>query len=315
MKKERTGPSIDSSLVEALLAALDARSGGGAALRAEAALGLQVGVHLGLSRTDARALRAAVVLERLGDTATAGVAVPDSVTRLRPLAARLLDQAAHTCAATSSPAGDAAPHPPAAAETPCGDEPLARAVAEALAAGAPVVFDPLTRLPVARFLFGSVERELEKAARLRYPVSLVQLDIDGFRALNDRHGRAAGDRVLRGVGRALRSTLRPGDQCVRAAGDEFVIIIPGVGAEGIATVLARLDASLARHKFAVARGVMATVTASLGAATFPDDARTHEALLAVAEARRLDRLLTHRHRPADGGRYLRFPGRPDTPVN
>lgn len=314
MKKERTAPSIDSSLVEALLAALDARSAGGTSLRAEAELALQVGLHLGLSSTDARALRAAVLLERLGDAATADVALPESVTRLRPLAVRLLEQAARAGVKESSPGGFAGLNATEPGHATA-DEPLARAIAEALAAQAPVVLDPLTRLPVARFLFGSVERELEKAERLRYPVSLVQLDIDGFRALNERHGRAAGDRVLRGVGRALRSTLRPGDQCVRAAGDEFVIIIPGVGAEGIATVLTRLDAALARHKFAVARGVMATVTASLGAATFPDDARTHEALLAVAEARRLDRLLTHRRRPADGGRYLRFPGRPDTPVN
>jgi len=304
MKKEGDRPLIDASLVEALLGALDARRGDGSMLRADAALARDVGLHLGLSRTDARALRAAVVLHLLGEPAAAGVDIPESVARLQPLAARLVEQAARVREGRGREDG-----------VSDSDELLARAVAEALAAGAPVVIDPLTRLPVARFLFGSVERELERAARLGYPVSLVQLDIDGFRHLNERHGRAAGDRVLRGVGRALRSTLRPGDQCVRAGGDEFVIIIPGVGADGIAAVLSRLDTALARHKFAVARGVMTTVTVSLGAATFPDDARTHEALLAVAEARRLDRLLTHRRRPADGDRYVRFPGRPDTPVN
>jgi diguanylate cyclase (GGDEF)-like protein len=302
MKRSSDRPRIDASLVEALLGALDARHGEGSTLRADAALARDVGLHLGLSRTDARALRAAVVLHRLGESVAAGVDIPESVARLQPLAARLVEHAARVREGRGQGAA-------------ASDDLLARAVAEALAAGAPTVIDPLTRLPVARFLFGSVERELERAARLRYPVSLVQLDIDGFRRLNERHGRAAGDRVLRGVGRALRSTLRPGDQCVRAGGDEFVIIIPGVGADGIAAVLSRLDAALARHKFAVARGVMTTVTASLGAATFPDDARTHEALLAVGEARRLDRLLTHRGRPADGGRHVRFPGRPDTPVN
>jgi diguanylate cyclase (GGDEF)-like protein len=302
MKRSSDRPRIDASLVEALLGALDARHGEGSTLRADAVLARDVGLHLGLSRTDARALRAAVVLHRLGESVAAGVDIPESVARLQPLAARLVEHAARVREGRGQGAA-------------ASDDLLARAVAEALAAGAPTVIDPLTRLPVARFLFGSVERELERAARLRYPVSLVQLDIDGFRRLNERHGRAAGDRVLRGVGRALRSTLRPGDQCVRAGGDEFVIIIPGVGADGIAAVLSRLDAALARHKFAVARGVMTTVTASLGAATFPDDARTHEALLAVGEARRLDRLLTHRGRPADGGRHVRFPGRPDTPVN
>ena len=301
MTNERR-PSIDASLVEALLRALDARTGDGSGLRSDAALALEIGRHLGLSRVDSRALRAAVVLHRLGGPDSADPDLPQSVTRLLPLAARLLEQVARVRSGSA---------PDEAVDGGL----LARAVAEALAAGTPVVVDPLTRLPVARFLFGSVERELDRAARLRYPVSLVQIDIDDFRALNDRHGRAAGDRVLRGVGRALRSTLRPGDQCVRSGGDEFVIIIPGVGADGIAAVQARLDAALARHKFAVARGVMATVTASLGAATFPDDARTHEALLAVAQARRLDRLLTRRRRPGDAGRQMRFPGRSDTPVN
>lgn len=310
MKKERTGLLIESSLVEALIDALDAGRAAETKLRADASLALEVAAHLGLSRADARALRAAVVLHRLGDRAGAGASFPESVTRLRPLAARLLERADAARRTPSPAAGNLA-----APLDPTGDEALARAVAEALAAGGPIVLDPLTRLPVARFLFGSVERELERAARMRYPVSLVQLDIDGFRDLNERHGRAAGDRVLRGVGRALRSTLRPGDQCVRAAGDEFLIFIPGVGADGIRTVLARLDAALASHKFVVARGVMTTVTASVGAATFPDDARTHEALLAVAEARRLDRLMTHRRRPTDAGRFVRFPGRPDTPVN
>lgn len=306
MKKSRPFSAIESSLIDALLEAIDGPGDAGgprrgeAPLRADAALALEVGLHLGLSRTDCRALRAAVVLERVGGRAIERVLVPESVARLAPLAARFLEQAARARAATA-PAAEG--------------DPLARAVAEALAMGAPVVLDPLTRLPVARFLFGSVERELEKAARLQYPVSLVQLDVDGFRALNERYGRNAGDRVLRGVGRALRSTLRPGDQCVRAAGDEFVIIIPGVGTDRIATVLARLDQALARHKFAVARGLSVTVTACVGSATFPDDARTHETLLAVAEARRRDRLLTLRRRPTDAAQYLRFPGRPDTPVN
>src|SRR5262245_24475866 len=93
MKKEPRGPSIDASLVEALLRALDARHGDGPRLAAAAALAFEVGRHLGLTRTDARALRAAVVLHHLGDAVAAGLDLPESVARLRPLAARLVEQA------------------------------------------------------------------------------------------------------------------------------------------------------------------------------------------------------------------------------
>jgi diguanylate cyclase (GGDEF)-like protein len=188
-----------------------------------------------------------------------------------------------------------------------------RGDAAARPAAAPV--DPLTRLPLLGFLFGSFEQDLRRAESLGRPRTLIHLDIDDFTALNTRYGRAAGDRVLRGVARAIRSTLRPGDTCVRCAGDEFVITVPGVGGDGIAAVLARVETAVMRHKFAVSRGRTVQVGVTIGAAVFPADGRNHEALLAVAEARRLDRLFARRRRPEDAAKHLRFPGRPDVPVN
>jgi diguanylate cyclase (GGDEF)-like protein len=253
----------------------------GDALRRDTALADETAAQLGLPAGEAAALHAAFILTRLDAATRARLATPDAVTAQRARAEGLRADA------------DARP----------GATPAAPPV------------DPLTRLPLLPFLFGSFEQDLRRAESLGRPLTLIQLDIDDFGALNERYGRAAGDRVLRGVARAIRSTLRPGDTCVRCAGDEFVITVPGVGEEGIAAVLARVETAILRHKFAVARGLTVQVGVTIGAAAFPADGRTHEALLAVAEARRLDRLFARRRRPEDADKHVRFPGRPDVPVN
>jgi len=260
----------------------------GDALRRDAALADETALQLGLSAGETAALNAALILTRLDAANRARIATPDAITA--------------QCARALSLRGVADARPPAAP-----------GAAEATPAAPPI--DPLTRLPLLRFLFGSFEQDLRRAENLGRPLTLIQLDIDDFGALNERYGRAAGDRVLRGVARAIRSTLRPGDTCVRCAGDEFVITVPGVGGEGIAAVLARVETAVLRHKFVVARGRTVQVGVTIGAAAYPADGRTHEALLAVAEARRLDRLFARRRRPEDADKHLRFPGRPDVPVN
>jgi len=257
----------------------------GEALRRDAALVDETAAQLGMRAGDAAALVAAVILTRLDAVTRARVATPAAVTAQRARAEGLLAVADGRPAAAT----------PGTQATP------------------PV--DPLTRLPLLRFLFGSFEQDLRRAESFGKPLTLIQLDVDDFGALNERYGRAAGDRVLRGVARAIRSILRPGDTCVRCAGDEFVITVPGVGEDGIAAVLARVETAILRHKFAVARGLTVRVDVTLGAAAFPADGRTHETLLAVAEARRLDRLFARRRRPEDAEKHLRFPGRPDVPVN
>jgi diguanylate cyclase (GGDEF)-like protein len=177
--------------------------------------------------------------------------------------------------------------------------------------------DPLTRLPDARHLFGSFDQALRAAERLGEPLSLIELDINGFAAVNGRWGRAAGDRILRGVARAIRSQLRPADTCVRYGGDEFIISVPGVGADGVEAVCSRIELAIARHKFAVERGRAITITISVGAASFPADGRSHEDMIAIADARMNQQKATRRGRggAGDADRFLRFPGRPDVPVN
>ncbi|HYV84522.1 MAG TPA: diguanylate cyclase [Patescibacteria group bacterium] len=175
--------------------------------------------------------------------------------------------------------------------------------------------DPLTRLPAASQLFSSFEQELRRAAQQKSTLSLIELDVDGFGEINERYGRQAGDRVLRGLARAIRGQMRPGDTCVRYAGDQFLLILTGVAADRIDAVATRLEQGVLRHKFAVARNTAIAVDVTLGSASFPADGRTCEDLIAIADARMRQRKLTRRGRAAESDLQFHSPGPRDIPVN
>ena len=91
--------------------------------------------------------------------------------------------------------------------------------------------DPLTGLPNTRFLFMHLTRELARAERLKSEVSLMVMDLDNFKEINDTHGHHVGDHALCEVARVLRTAIRPYDICVRYAGDEFIVVLSGCGAD------------------------------------------------------------------------------------
>src|SRR5690606_33963091 len=93
--------------------------------------------------------------------------------------------------------------------------------------------DPLTHLPNRRQLDMSLEKEFGRAARYQRPISIMMVDIDHFKAVNDTHGHPVGDEVLRQLGRLLTQGLRIHDTIGRYGGEEFLAILPetrGVGA-------------------------------------------------------------------------------------
>jgi diguanylate cyclase (GGDEF)-like protein/putative nucleotidyltransferase with HDIG domain len=145
--------------------------------------------------------------------------------------------------------------------------------------------DPLTGLPNARFMFAHLTRELARAARLGSEVSVVVLDLDAFKPINDRFGHAAGDRALREVARALRGAIRPYDSCVRYAGDEFVIVLSGCGAAEAEIKRLELQRALEELHIEVRPGEQLPLGGSFGIASFPADGDTHEILLATADRR------------------------------
>lgn len=163
--------------------------------------------------------------------------------------------------------------------------------------------------------FASLERQVRRARESSLPLTLLHLSVDRLDAIRSHHGDDAADRVLRGVARAVRSQLRPGDLCVRDGGDAFVVLVPGVAAERAASVHARIEAAVRQHKFAVARGQSLRVSVCLGTASLPDDGASYDALLTAAQARRQQAAEARAGRPAAAGTLLRYAGRPDVTLN
>lgn len=175
--------------------------------------------------------------------------------------------------------------------------------------------DPLTDLPNARYLFVSFEEELSRTQRQRVPLSIIELDVNDFKEVNDRYGHPAGDRILRLLARVIRDQLRGCDTCVRYAGDEFIVIVPGVGKEGIAKLQGRIQKAIEGYRFPLHGGRAARISISMGAASFPEDGRTFDALLSVADARMYKQKSAGQRRPPDSDGYHKFTGRRDVPVN
>jgi diguanylate cyclase (GGDEF)-like protein/putative nucleotidyltransferase with HDIG domain len=145
--------------------------------------------------------------------------------------------------------------------------------------------DPLTGLPNTRFMFMHLTRELSRADRLKSEVSLLVMDLDNFKDINDTYGHHIGDRALREVAGVLRAGIRPYDICVRYAGDEFIVVLSGCGAEEAERKRVELQRAVDSLPFEPRPGRLLPLAISVGAAIFPHDGDTYEALLATADSR------------------------------
>ena len=126
--------------------------------------------------------------------------------------------------------------------------------------------DPLTGLPNRTLLADRLERALTADRRLKQGVTMIYGDLDGFKAVNDTHGHAAGDQLLREVAGRLEGSVRIGDTVARLGGDEFAVLCPGLQAAQVPIVLDRMSASLARP-IELLGGYVVHVGLSTGAAT------------------------------------------------
>jgi two-component system cell cycle response regulator len=145
------------------------------------------------------------------------------------------------------------------------------------------IIDPLTGLYNRRHLDAVLSRELEFAQRTQHEVALIMLDLDHFKSINDRFGHAAGDGVLRGVARVLRSRLRVYDTVCRYGGEEIVVVVPGTSLTIAKEVAEDLRVTIQDRKFDEL-DLQLGVTASLGVAAFPSIAPDADTLLRVADA-------------------------------
>jgi diguanylate cyclase (GGDEF)-like protein/putative nucleotidyltransferase with HDIG domain len=145
--------------------------------------------------------------------------------------------------------------------------------------------DPLTGLPNTRFMFMHLTRELARAERLKSEVSLLVMDLDNFKDINDGYGHHIGDRALRDVAGLLRVGIRPYDICVRYAGDEFIVVLSGCGGEEAERKRVELQRAVDELRFEPRAGKTLPLTISAGAAVYPYDGDSYEALLATADSR------------------------------
>ena len=129
--------------------------------------------------------------------------------------------------------------------------------------------DPLTGLYNRRCLDAQLGRFVDRARREGEGLALLSIDLDGFKAANDRHGHAAGDRVLVEVGEILRRSIRRSDLPCRVGGDEFLVILFGVGPEAAARVADEVRAAIESTRFGdPAGGGRIPITASIGGTSF-----------------------------------------------
>jgi diguanylate cyclase (GGDEF)-like protein len=145
--------------------------------------------------------------------------------------------------------------------------------------------DPLTGLANRRSLDRQFETGLAHAARTNGTISVVVLDLDRLKEINDTYGHEAGDRALRAIGSVLKSTVRQNDLCARFAGDEFVVVLWDCNPEHEARRTQELQTAVAAYPFEPRPGVRVSLSISAGLARFPLDGRTFDELLAAADTR------------------------------
>jgi diguanylate cyclase (GGDEF)-like protein len=141
--------------------------------------------------------------------------------------------------------------------------------------------DSLTGLPNKRAMADTLKRLLAQASRALEPMSLLMLDLDHFKDINDKFGHPVGDQALAGVGAALRSAIRAGDLAARNGGEEFAVLLPATGADGAVAVAEKIRAAIADISLP-ANGLH--LTASVGIATYPEHGTSTESLERLADA-------------------------------
>ncbi|MFG1914320.1 diguanylate cyclase [Micromonospora sp. NPDC048898] len=144
--------------------------------------------------------------------------------------------------------------------------------------------DPLTGLWNYRYLRESIRREVERASRFGRMLSVLALDLDRFKDVNDTYGHAAGDTVLAEFARRVRGEIREVDLAFRQGGEEFVLLLPETDARGAAIVAERLGAAIRETPIAVeAYAGPVVVTVSVGIAVYPDNGSTGREVLEAAD--------------------------------
>jgi diguanylate cyclase (GGDEF)-like protein len=145
------------------------------------------------------------------------------------------------------------------------------------------ITDDCTGLYNARHLYKTLETEVYRSARFGYEFTVVFIDLDYFKQVNDTHGHLIGSRLLAEIGYLIKAQLRLIDFAFRYGGDEFVVLLPQTGKDSALVVAKRLRDSLRISTFCKEEGLNLNVRASMGVATYPHDAKSPHDIIRQAD--------------------------------
>src|SRR3954467_12044866 len=145
------------------------------------------------------------------------------------------------------------------------------------------ITDDCTGLYNARHLYKTLEAEVYRSARFNYEFTVLFIDLDRFKQVNDTYGHLVGSKLLAEVGYAIKAHLRLIDYAFRYGGDEFVILLPQTGKESATIVARRLLDFFRNHNFLPDENLNLNIRASFGLASYPDDAKSAHEIIRQAD--------------------------------
>jgi diguanylate cyclase (GGDEF)-like protein len=145
------------------------------------------------------------------------------------------------------------------------------------------ITDDCTGLFNSRHLFSVTESELERSRRFNLPFSLIFIDLDHFKRVNDLHGHLTGSRLLAEIARTIRHNVRGIDSAFRYGGDEFIVLLPQTGKDAALEVTQRLLHSLRETRYLLSEGLELQMMASFGIASYPEDGNSIQEIIGAAD--------------------------------
>jgi len=135
-----------------------------------------------------------------------------------------------------------------------------------------------------RYMEAALKQQLSRVTRHLHPLGIIMIDVDHFKRFNDTHGHAAGDVLLRELGKFLQSHIRYEDIACRYGGEEFLLILPDAALEGVRQRAEYLRLNAKKLQMQDASQSLEGITVSVGVAVYPQHGRTIEAVLRAADA-------------------------------
>jgi diguanylate cyclase (GGDEF)-like protein len=145
------------------------------------------------------------------------------------------------------------------------------------------ITDDCTGLFNSRHLFSVTESELERSRRFNLPFSLIFIDLDHFKRVNDLHGHLTGSRLLAEIARTIKHNVRGIDSAFRYGGDEFIVLLPQTAKDAALEVTQRLLHSLRDTRYLLSEGLELRMMASFGVASYPEDGNSVQEIIGAAD--------------------------------